>query len=229
MDIVIPYDGRGEGLKFVLRSIENYFEVGKVFLVTSEPVPWVKNVEIISKKDVHTSNKDANLFDKVFSAIEAGISEDFMFWSDDQILLRKTQPQIVYNVRNPFKLKETKWQLRMQRTANFILEKTGVKLTYNYDSHVPQPMTKTNFLKIKEVDYQSGLGFCICTLYFGLSKIPATKSQDEVKFTAESDKKIDVKLLESKIWLGFNELGFSKGGVKEFLEKKFPQKSHYEK
>lgn len=230
MDIVIPYDGKGEGLKFVLRSIENYFEVGKVFLVTSEKVPWIQNVEIVNKKDIHLTNKDANLIEKVFSAIEAGISEDFIFWSDDQILLKKvTQPQIVYNPRNPFTLKETKWQLRMQRTANFILEKTGVKLTYNYDSHVPQPMNRTNFLKLKEVDYQSGLGFCICTLYFGLAKIPATSKQDDIKFTAETEQKINVKTLETKTWLGFNEIGYSKGGVKEYLEKKFPKKSRYEK
>ncbi len=230
MDVVIPYDGRGEGLKFVLRSIENYFDVGKVFLVTDASVPWIQNVEIIYQKDIYQTNKDANLIDKVFSAIDAGVSEDFIFWSDDQVLLQKiTTPEVSFNPRDPFKLKETKWQLRLKRTAEFVEEKTGVKLTYNFDSHIAQPFKKSLFSKLKEVDYQTGLGFCICTLYFGLAKIPATHKQDDVKYTAETEKEIDLKNLETKTWLGFNEIGFSKSGVKEFLEKKFPKKSKYEK
>ena len=105
MDIVIPYGGDGESIKYALRSIEKNFDYGNIFIVTDKPCHHLnhKNLFFINKGDKHMSNKDANLFDKVIAACENGVGEDFVFWSDDQAILRHHNIQYVYNVRNPLK------------------------------------------------------------------------------------------------------------------------------
>ena len=63
MDVVIPYGGDGESIKYALRSIEKNFDYGNIFIVTDKPCHHLnhKNLFFINKGDKHMSNKDANL------------------------------------------------------------------------------------------------------------------------------------------------------------------------
>ena len=136
-DILIPYDNNNdESLKLALRSIERHVDYKDVYLVSPKKPDWIKNVKHIKKDDVHKSNKDANLFDKVFCAIDAGIG-DFLFWSDDQIIMKPHDFTVVYNVRNPLLLPVAgKWTKRLIRTGRYLRDKHKIILDKNYDSHV---------------------------------------------------------------------------------------------
>lgn len=229
MDIMIPFDGGAEeSLRYALRSIDKNFKHDKVYLVTTQVPDWIKNVIIVPEEDTHDSNKDANLFDKVFGAIDFGMEGDFMFWSDDQICLKPTEPVVTYNNRDPFTLiPKSKWQRRLLQTAFFIHKMTGIKIDKNFDTHCPQPMNTEKFKKIRAIDYQSGIGLTICTLYFGMNYPVKMESQDALKVTVEKPQDLMFNM-DAKTYLGYNEKMFERH-VKPFLVKKFEKKSKFEK
>nr|DAQ92094.1 MAG TPA: hypothetical protein [Caudoviricetes sp.] len=231
-DIVIPYDGLGNSLKNVLRTIDKHVPVKNIFLVTDKVPDWIHNVEVVTASDVHKSNKDANLIDKVLAAIKTEMIEgDFIFWSDDQAILSKYVPGVITNARDPHTFEsDNKWEKRLKRTVEFVEEKAGTFLNFNYDSHCPQMMNRLQFLQLEDIDYQSDLGYCICTLFFGLyPPVWPVFAQDNVKHTVEKSGVLNEEDLRWKRFLGFNETGYTSGGVRAYLEKNFPDKSVYEK
>lgn len=232
MDIVIPYGGNGDSIKFALRSIDKYFNYDNVFIVTDKKCNNInnKNVILLNCGDKHSSNKDANLFDKVIFACENGVENEFMFWSDDQAIIKEHEIQYVYNIRNPIKMMPTcKWENRLVRTGYFLKDNLNVNIEFNFDSHVPQAMKKDEFLKIKNIDYSTGLGFTICTLYFGIAGWSDREivEQRKVKATFESCK-FDWSETNNKNWIGWDSATYSKTGLKNELEKIFPHKSKFE-
>lgn len=233
MDIVIPYGGDGESIKYALRSIEKNFDYGNVFIVTDKDCPNLnyKNLFLINKGDSHLHNKDANLFDKVIAACEGGVGDEFIFWSDDQAVLRPHELKYVYNVRNPLKMLGTcKWERRLIRTGIFIKDILGRELEFNFDSHVPQVMKRNEFLKIKSIDYEQGLGFTICTLYFGIAGWDDREivEQRKVKATFESCHFNELELA-NKNWVGWDRTTYERTHLRNCLESLFPFKSKFEK
>ena len=188
----------------------------------------MKNIEFVNCGDNHIGNKDANLIDKVIAACDSGISNDFMFWSDDQVMLREHEIKPVTNNRSPRRMIPTcKWEYRLKNTGVFIYEKFGQDLLFNFDSHVPQPMNRDNFKRLSAVNYQDGIGFCICTLYYGINGFSSYDRQIDVKATFES-KDFNKNELFGKNWLGFNTSGYMRG-TRKWLMENFKQKSRYEK
>lgn len=231
-NIIIPYDGVGNSLKVALRSIERYVPVNRLFIVTDRVPAWLQNVEIVRVPDKHKSNKDANLFDKVIAAIKQGnLSGDFIFWSDDQVALVPYVPAVITNHRDAHEFKSSKkWERRMKRTVEFIEERTGKPMDFNYDSHCPQLMDAQTFLKLQEIDYQSGLGYCICTLYYGINEYDGpVEKQLDIKVTKEKSEEFDHNTLNGKRFLGFNETGYNASGLRQHLEYMFGTPSKYEK
>jgi hypothetical protein len=229
MDIVIPYKGKGDSLIYVLRSIEKYFPHNRIFIVTDKKVDWAQNVTIVSCQDRHVGNKDANIIDKVMAACENGVSDEFMFWSDDQIILAPHNPIPVRNCRKPtLMVPSCRWEFRLKKTGEFVKENYKRELEFNFDSHVPQPMRKKEFLKLKGTGYQKSIGYCICTLYYGVNGFSETALQTDVKATFEYDPVFNEAKTKDKLWIGFNERMYNMG-VKEYLERTFPEMSRFEK
>lgn len=232
MDIVIPYGGDGFSIKYALRSIEKNFDYGNIFIVTNKPCEHLnkKFLNFINVGDVHMSNKDANLFDKVIAACENGVSDEFMFWSDDQAILKPHDIQYVYNIRNTTQMIPTcKWEGRLVRTGLFVRDVLKRDMPFNFDSHVPQAMKRDEFLKIKGIDYQSGLGFTICTLYFGIAGWFDREiiEQRKVKATFEGGH-FDRKEIVDKNWIGWDRMTFDRTQIKNLLEEIYPKKSKFE-
>lgn len=233
MDIVIPYGGDGESIKYALRSIEKNFQYDNIFIVTDKSCPHLnyKNLFFINEGDRHTQNKDANLFDKVLAACSNGVGDEFMFWSDDQAILRPHDIQYVYNVRNPLVMQPTcKWERRLVRTGMFVKDILKKELKFNFDSHVPQLMKRNDFMRIKSIDYEQGLGFTICTLYFGLAGWDDRElvEQRKVKATFEGGYLNETDTV-NKNWIGWDRFTYEKTNLRAFLEVMFPFKSKFEK
>lgn len=232
MDIVIPYGGNGESIKYALRSIEKYINYDNVFVVTSEKCEHLnhKNIIFVHCEDSHKHNKDANLFDKVLTACGSGLGEEFLFWSDDQAALMEHDIQHVFNIRDPLKMQPTcKWEQRLVRTGMFIKEFFGRNMGMNFDSHVPQIMKRNEFMKIGGIDYKSGLGFTICTLYFGIAGWFDRElvEQRTVKATFEGGYFNGNDILK-KHWVGWDSETYKNANLRNLLEKLFPYKSKFE-
>ena len=106
---------------------------------------------------------------------------------------------------------------RLIRTGRYLRDKHKIILDKNYDSHVPQLMRPELFEKIRKIDYQSGLGYTICTLYFGLNLPQKEVEQDTVKVTIEKELGNT-----DKVFAGWNDKMFPI--AKKHFEKLFDKK-----
>lgn len=242
IDILIPLSCGAKNdnseLRYALRSISaNVKDLGRIFVVTTCPPDWLKDVEIIPVPDVHTCNKDANLFDKILYVCKnTDISEQFLVWSDDQVALKPVDLNRlnIYNPRNreTFAKKDGKWSRRMINTLDYLASQ-GVKINYNWDSHTPHLYNKADVIRILEsVNYADLPGYCLDTLLCGLSGKTPDSKQEDVKYTAEVQGQgrlltLSALLARPYSWLGYNDWGFN-SGVKEYLDGLFPAPSRFE-
>lgn len=239
VDIVIPLSKQSRfdnlELRLTLRSIAKYGQnVGNIWVYTEADLSDFQNINVVKMGDPIKNNKDANLINKIKAAADnSDISEHFMFWSDDQILMDKLDLQkapVVYNMRSLEAVKNsqiTKWRLRLINTMDYVQKHTGNKMRYNYDAHTPQPYTKQNAKYVfNTVPYMEGKGFCINTIYYGMIGQPATKAQQQVKFTVQGATKVLPK--NRFTYFGYDDQGFS-SGVNCFLIGYLFDKCKYQK
>lgn len=238
IDVVIPLSNESQfdnlELRLALRSIEqNVQNLGKIHLVTLFEPNWIQNVNIIPVADTYTDNKDANLFVKILKACQDDkVSEQFFFWSDDQIVLHPidyaTLP-ISFNCRSEQDFNgNNRWSRRMINTFKYLRSKE-IYLKHNYDSHVPQIFDKFSFYHlIRNTPFNVLPGFCINTLYFGL--LHSDKPEEDLRqHKASYESRVPVTALDlDKKFIGYNESGFL-FGVKELLSQLFSRPSSFEK
>ena len=237
IDIVLPL-GNGSKycnfeLRMALRSIGKYaLNIRKIYLIGDDIPSWVRNVQIIGIKDRHIHNKDANLIEKLLAAVATeDLSEKFIFWSDDQLALRRfcagaLMP--VYNRRGRAAFQSGRiWHERMRRTFDY-LQQHNKNISCNWDSHVPQIMEKSQFARImRQIDYISEPGYCINTLYFGMAGTLPLLEQSRVKVTLERKIFLD-SLPENKLFLGYNNESLQ-GNLAGLLLERFPEPCVFEK
>ena len=237
MDIVIPLaTGIGENLelKYALRSIDkNLSGYNRIFIVSDVLPSWAQGVQLIKAKDNHLHNKDANIIDKVKKACTEikDLSDVFLFWSDDQALLKPckcSEITPVYSTLTPDLTEDSTWRRRLRNTIEYLTKQN--KSGTHWDSHVPQPYSKKLFIQVMDqVPYQTEPGFAINTLFFNYIGEKPIVQKDTVKCTVE-EKVDDLKFheqVESARWIGYNDTGW-KQCVKTFFERVFT-KSKYEK
>jgi hypothetical protein len=135
----------------------------------------------------------------------------------------------IFNGRNKadFPADGSIWQRRVRRTFEY-LESRGLQLKHNYESHTPQRYPTRKLLRaMRNVDYQTGIGYTINTLFCGVLGITGGFDQAIFKRTCETESAgKDPKL--SRILCGYNDRAFA-GGLRTRLFQLFPQKSMYEK
>ncbi len=235
VDLAIPL-GTGsrsgnDELKILLRSIEkNGIGIRNILVVTDRVPDWLTGVKIIPLGDTYEKNKDGNIIRKILAAaVSEGISEEFAWSSDDLALLKpfdfETMPPI-YNSRGKerFPVDGTLWQRRVRRTFEF-LESRNLNLPHNYESHTPHRYPARKLARaMRNVDYTSGTGYSINTLFHGLLGI--TGGFDQTLFKETCEKNSGWKL--DKVLVGYNDTAFLHG-LREELFRRFPEKSKYER
>jgi len=247
IDVVLPLSGQSIynnlELRLALRSIaENLINIGMIYVVSDHAPDWLQNVRVISFPDLFAHNKDANIIDKISKACQVPeLSERFLFWSDDQVLLKPVLANDIGPTAEPtdaiqhFQQNSVGWRGRMHRTG--IKLQRMSKNTINFDAHVPQPMNKTLFKKMLRTvpDYIEDMpgrinGYCINTLYFNLFGIkPAALRPDNgIKVMQPMEPQTIAKGLEDKVWCGYNNVGLT-GPLRKMLEQRFQERCMYEK
>lgn len=239
VDIIIPLGtgskSNNDELKILLRSIEQYASRYKnIWIVTSNPPDWLVEdsmLHILYREDKHTSNKDANIFEKVRMALKVSKADNVIYTADDRAFLMKVDLSALPPIFNSRKIdsftKEnaTTWQKRMAATLKEINLLDG-----NWDSHVPQLWNKKAALEaMKNIPYTAAEGRCINSAVMGRiynSEIPPFAiDQREIKETAEKEDISKIKL--NKLLIGYNDSAFL-NGLREKLFKRFPFPSRWE-
>ncbi len=218
-------------LRFSLRALEkNFSDLGRVFVVGACP-PWLTGVIHIQHPDSHRHNKDANIIDKVLAACRAGVSEQFVRSSDDEmILLPSTVDDIQpYHGRTlDLSVRGEGWKERLLRTGRWLHEH-GFSHKH-YDMHIPNLYDRDRFVDaMARAPYREGKGFTINTLYYNQLGIEGVLFGGQ-KLTLEGPIR-NLRVLRDRIrgkrFLGFNDSGFNKV-TKALLLEMLPEPSRFE-
>ncbi len=170
VDVVYPLNNGSKWdnneIRYSLRSLEKYAaNLGRVFVVTEKLPPWMKNVVHVPVADTRGRNKDANIIDKIRGAIKAGISERFIFASDDQYLIAPTDLATLPVSYAKWKTGKSKWWKRFNRTQEY-LHSIGKPTTF-YESHLFQPHSATQFERaVADCDYSKNPGYTVNTVAY---------------------------------------------------------------
>jgi len=242
IDVVYPL-GRGSKwsdneLRYSLRSLEkNFPDLGEVYVVGCRPA-WLANTVHIPADDPLRTNKDGNIINKVLRACRRHeLSEEFVFASDDQILLSRVSFQDVkpFYVSDLAKVRESwwgkgRWKRRMKRTYELLASRQ--RSTYHYDSHVLVPFNKYKFVWVMTgCNFEEGIGYTINTVYFNSLGLNEHHPIDGRKATFERACRDVGRIrarLEGKTYLGYNNAGLTPE-LKQVIKELFPHKSRFEK
>ncbi len=239
IDILIPL-GNGSfmqdiELRYCLRSIEaNLKGYRDIYIIGHKP-DWCINVIHIPMDDSYSSNKSANIISKIIrGCLESSLSKSFVRMSDDNYFLKpihakKLRP--VYNeiLSNKVNWDGSPWHRALKRTLNFLKKKRrlGYEPIYNYEPHVPMLVDKRLFPKIMiETDFGANPGYVANSIYYNSLMIKRNKVDVSDRVACmHMDKPLDIK---NQTFLCNNDAGLSYELI-EFLKRKFPNESKYEK
>lgn len=221
-------------LRYSLRSVEkNFSDLGRVWIVGHKPA-WLTGVVHLPMEDVHKHNKDANLIDKILAACRAGVSEQFVFCSDDQVFLQPIRfadmrPLHYENLTAKDKWGGGSWWRRMQATRDVLVSR-GISPVRNFDSHCPTPYDRDKFLAVVPTyHYAPPPGYTINTLYCNAARVagePVGRRKHSAEAGCENIEKIRNDL-KGKLYLGYNDAGLT-GAFKQALQEMFPTPSRFE-
>lgn len=224
-------------LRYSLRSLSYFKDLGKVYIIGHRPA-WITNVIHYPLEDVFKANKDANLINKlILASHDNNISQEFINFSDDQILLRECDyndfliPYYDDSLIN-FKPDEKlgRWKTRLKNTVRILQEKG---LSYHcYESHIPTLLDKDKFIQVVfQYNYAEGQGMCGNTLYYNTLKKKSAPLPVNYAIKLESAL-LNYNDLEN-ICKGRLHLNFAEAAENDnlfvFLENTFPLKSKYER
>jgi len=236
VDVVIPLGtGSRHGdaeLRYALRSIERHVEnLGRVWVIGHRPA-WLRGVEHLPADDAD-SCKDRNILAKIEAACRAGVSERFLFWSDDQVILRP----LAFLQFGPYTWgdapaangKANRWHRRLAATGDW-LRRQGFSCWHG-DTHTPIPMERERLLELAELcreDWWRDDGFTIGTWYLNAAELQPAALGDR-KATVEGYCRSEEirKRLAGRWFLGFNDAGFTRE-LRGLLDELFPDRSQFE-
>lgn len=226
-------------LRYSLRSLSNFKDLGKVFIIGHKP-NWINYEKLIhiSCHDSYLSNKDANLINKlILACCDSRLSENFLNFSDDQVILKKIDKAYfqtpkydnnhLSNVLNQNR-KLNRWQQRLKKTVDILRQRNYL---YNcYEAHLPYLLNKHKYPEVLfRYDYGFDKGYVGNTLYFNTIKANGSNVREidlcrlEKKYT---ESQIEI-LCKGKIILNYTEAATNED-LFMFLRKNFYDKSIYE-
>lgn len=195
VDVVYPL-GRGSQwgdneIRYSIRSFKKHFKDLRNVVVVGEKPAWMKGVVHIPYPDKMDVNRDARIIMKISQACkDKRVSENFIMCSDDTFLNRDLcfedftgwhEGPIIYDAGKDLEdhrkvgsstedLTPSNWFKFVYNTGNE-LKKRGLP-DNNYDrAHAPQPVNKTEFLKvIKQWDFVSN-NYTVKNIYLNCSQI----------------------------------------------------------
>ena len=235
VDVVIPL-GHGSShddaeLRYALRSIERHLEnLGRVWIVGHRPA-WLRGVEHLPVED-RGRIKDANILRKIEAACRAGVSERFLRWSDDQVLLRP----LAWSQFGPYRFGDLagktaakRWQKRQLATRDWLAAR-GLP-TWHCDTHTPIPMERAKFLELAAAGrdgWARGDGVTVGTWYCNQTGQPLPLGDRKATVEGALPSPEVRAAIAGRWFLGHNDAGFTPA-LRALLDELFPEPSRYER
>jgi len=236
MDVIIPHNTSSywecNELRYCLRALEtNFMDLRDIYIVGDSPA-WTKKVINFPAEDVYKNNKGACIINKILSSIDAKfISDDFLFCSDDQIMLKPMfkediHPYYTYDlIGNRFNGYNKFWKKCLVNTRRALRKEKLPCL--NYETHTPKIINKSLFKSVMDKYDWVNVQYPTHSLYFNnIIKNPIKMPDNYRAFFNQEG--MDLSVLDNKSFLGFNDIGLS-WKLQNKLEELFPYKSRYEK
>lgn len=241
--LIIPYridesyEGRGDELRILLRSVERHVSgLSEVRVVCDRLPGWLDESKVrwIRQGDPYAHCKDANLFLKMCRALDGETGVRWCFSADDAAFLKpcdlRTLP-VIYNgharewfAANP----SSKWHRRMVNTFDYLASQ-GIQMAYSYDCHVPQTFeVSTVTERLDGVPYDQGDGYCIYTLWRGLEGRTSGDVLQSTMVSRFGDASEGQAVPLDKPLCTYSNAPFG-AGLRERLFALFPTPSKYEK
>ena len=197
-------------LEYVIRSIRKFCPwSGRIFVVgpkDSSIFPEYMRGEVICIPcgDPYTHIKDANIINKIKTAIESvpDLSETFIKASDDQIVTKPCSisdfyPRIKYDMTGHLKEYESMmgtysnadgsktWNMAMLNTL-----KKFPRRAFFYEPHIWSPMNKHKFMEMcRTFDIENDTGIVIMSLYYNFVNHPPRGDYDHTYMHAGLDER----------------------------------------
>lgn len=235
MDIVIPFKhsvNNDEELRMALRSIDrNLIGANHAWIVGDIP-KWRLNginATVIPFADRYVENhyRDRNILNKLLrAAIEDRIPPVFMVAHDDNFIMHTCDIEIW-----PYYHKGNKWTGKGDYALTEANTKDVLNARNNYDIHCPHQMYKLGIAELAKLDWKAVGGYCIKTAYAMLNRDLVEDHEEfytDLKINAEySHAEVADIVTGGRRFFSCGDIAF-RGGVKNFLLERFPNKSKYE-
>jgi GT2 family glycosyltransferase len=235
-------------LRISIRSFEKYFENLRNIVVVGEHVEWLKNAIHIPLPEPKEGNKDARMAIKLLAACkDPRVSENFIFCYDDTALLKPLKAEdfkgwhegpIMYDASVDIADHRSASPNASQHSSEWFdyVYATGRELQKrslpdnNYDkAHCPQPINKTEFLKVMQQWNMWDNQFTVCNVYCNSSQI--FKGENirgrNLKIYGELTTEEITLMATGKDCINYNDRGLC-DNFKSWLYAKFPEGSMFE-
>lgn len=179
--------------------------------------------------------KAVALITKRLAGAQSSSADNIVLWSDDQVLMKRVNaldlPVLRVNLKPMSQYAgKGRWHQYLRATAT-VLESKG-KTSFNCESHSPCVLDRERFILLTDIfkkELFTEPGIVTGSLYHNYF---GTIMRDMALFKTTFDTKTCINektkaQISAKMFLGYNDLGFD-GGIKEFLDEKFSNKSKYE-
>ena len=231
IDIVIPL-GKGSTwqdneLRICLRAIEQHLTNYRNIWIVGEYPKWLQHCYHIPLQDKQKLIPDKNIMLKIKAACEEKeISDTFLFMNDDHFLLSNYDAETfpyywdiylgkAYELRG-----DSPYGRRIRNTLESLL--TESVTLFHYDTHYPIVYNKQNFIErvVNPVDWEvNKYGYIIKSLYANYEPMNKAIRIHDCKSNE----------IPRDGWKCYSTMPHLSEGVKQYLFRRFPNKSKYEK
>lgn len=239
IDIVIPLraDGSAQAndeLRIALRSIEKHLRNHRdIYLVSSREPAGFSGYRFVPCTDRYP-RKQMNIHAAICAALRTpGISNEVIFWADDNVLLADLDaadlPVVARSddLMNFSNASDARVWHRSLRNTGEALRRAGYP-TVNYEAHTPVRFQRDRYLALEsEFNFFEEVGLCYISLYLNRYGVLNPLPMRRIKATFESPK-VEPKALEGKLFAGFSDGGVE-GGILSILRARFPGRSRFER
>lgn len=239
IDIIIPLraDGSAQAndeLRIALRSIEKHLRNYRdIYLVSSREPAGFSGFRFVRCADQYP-RKQMNIHAAICAALRTpGISNEVIFWADDNVLLADldaadlpvaVRPDDLLNFSNAPDARV--WHRSLRNTGE-ALRRAGYP-SVNYEAHTPVRFQREKYLALEsEFNFFEEVGLCYISLYLNRYGVINPLPMRQIKATFESPK-VDPKALDGKLFAGFSDGGVE-GGILSVLRARFPRRSRFER
>lgn len=217
-------------LKFSLRCLEKHTEHDKVVVLGENP--RFNSSELIYEYcREYNGNKEWRIYRKIFEACKRGLVKgDFLFMNDDHFFIKDVDLEnYPYYAKGQLKRSNPNrfYQQSLVNTKEY-LEKHG-KTTYHFDIHTPIIYNAKKFLELEPHFNESkklSCGFVVKSIYGNWYDLTPTIIKD-IKINRFNNEKYHEQIKDAHVF-SCSDSGW-RLGVKEWLNKNYPNKSKYEK